>query len=83
MMPHLWTVNLNGMRKDGPKILTIGKGDRELEMLNILKASKFAGNIGIIGHLEEEDAKQVLARNLKGLKSLLLIMGDEAALSTY
>ena len=30
-LPYLWSVNLNGMRKDGPKILTIGEGDREVE----------------------------------------------------
>ena len=25
IMPYLWCVNLNGMKKDGPKIITIGK----------------------------------------------------------
>ena len=30
MFPYLWTVNLNGMKAEGPKIITIGQGDREL-----------------------------------------------------
>jgi len=29
MKPYLWTVNLNGMKRDGPKILDIGAGDLE------------------------------------------------------
>ena len=39
MLPYLNTVNLNGMKVEGPKILTIGKGDEELGMLNTLKES--------------------------------------------
>jgi hypothetical protein len=83
MLPYLRTVNLNGMKVQGPKILTIGEGDKELEMLNTLKASGYKGSIGIICHIENEDAKEVLARNVAGLKSLLKAMGDQKALRTY
>jgi sugar phosphate isomerase/epimerase len=83
MMPYLKTVNLNGMKADGPKILTIGEGDRELSMLKTLQASGYNGTIGIICHIETEDAKIVLKRNIEGLKSLLKTMGDERALATY
>jgi len=48
-----------------------------------LKRSGFDGNIGIIGHVEDEDVKTVLERNLSGLRSILERMGDEVALSTY
>lgn len=83
MLPYLRTVNLNGMKRGGPKIYPLGQGDQELEMLKTLKASGYNGSIGIIGHIEDEDAKVVLARNLEGLKSLLRAMGEEKALATY
>jgi sugar phosphate isomerase/epimerase len=83
MLPYLKTVNLNGMKVEGPKILTIGQGDQELGMLKTLKESGYNGSIGIICHIETEDAKVVLERNLNGLKTVLKTMGDEAALATY
>lgn len=83
MQPYLWTVNLNGMRVDGPKILPLGEGDRELEMLSVLHESGFKGTIGILGHLEDADAHFVLQRNLSGLQQLLTKLGDEKALRTY
>lgn len=83
MLPYLKTVNLNGMKVQGPKILTIGQGDQELGMLKTLKESGYNGSIGIICHIETEDAKVVLQRNLNGLKSLLKTMGEEEALATY
>ena len=81
--PYLSTVNLNGMSGSAFNILTIGEGNRELEMLKKLKASGFSGSIGIIGHTENEDVALVLQRNLEGLKKLLAEMGEAKALSTY
>jgi sugar phosphate isomerase/epimerase len=83
MLPYLKTVNINGMEIGGEKILPVGEGDRELEMLEILKSSGYKGAIGILGHVEDEDVKIVLKRNLEGLKSLLRKMGDEEALDTF
>lgn len=83
MLPYLRTVNLNGMRIDGPKILTIGEGDEEQGMLKTLKESGYDGSIGIICHIETEDAKVVLQRNIDGLKSILQTMGEDEALGTY
>jgi hypothetical protein len=70
MMPYLNTVNINGMNPNGPKILTVGQGVAERDMLATLKASGFKGNIGIIGHLENEDVRVVLDRNLIGLQEI-------------
>ncbi len=70
MMPYLRTVNLNGMQPDGPKILPLGEGTRELEMLRTLENSGFQGTIGIIGHTEGKDIKPVLQENLEGLREL-------------
>lgn len=83
MLPYLNTVNLNGMKVEGPKIITIGEGNEELEMLKTLRSSGYNGALGIICHIETEDAKVVLDRNLRGLKSLLSEMGEDEALKTY
>jgi sugar phosphate isomerase/epimerase len=70
MLPYLSAININGMKVEGPKIVTIGEGDFELEMLKIIKASDYKGPIGILGHTEGEDIRVVLERNLKGLEKL-------------
>jgi sugar phosphate isomerase/epimerase len=83
MLPWLWTVNLNGMRQQGPKIMDIGKGDHEAGMMRILTESGFNGTIGIIGHTEDEDVRKPLMRNLDGLKQILAETGDTEAVATY
>ena len=83
MLPYLNTVNLNGMKIEGPKIMTLGEGDEELGMLKTLKESGYKGALGIICHIETEDAKVVLERNLNGLKKLLEAMNEKQALATY
>ena len=83
MLPYLKTINLNGMKIEGPKILPVGQGDEELGMLKTLKESGYRGSVGILGHIETEDAKVVLKRNIMGLKELLKSMGEEEALATY
>jgi len=83
LAPHLMAVNLNGMRKGGPMILTIGEGDRELEMLRIIRKSKYRGPVGILNHRTDVDAEEGLARNIEGLRNLLRQMGDNVALETY
>jgi sugar phosphate isomerase/epimerase len=70
MLPYLSTININGMKVEGPKIITLGEGDCELEMLKIINESDFKGPIGILGHTEGEDIRVVLERNLKGLEKL-------------
>ena len=74
MLPYLNTVNINGMNKEGPKILTVGTGQQEADMLETLAASGFEGHIGIIGHLEQEDVEQVLKRNIQGLEQITKTM---------
>ena len=83
MLPYLSTVNINGMRQDGPMILPVGAGDLELSMLKELKKSGFNGTIGVLGHVEDEDAKVVLQKNIDGLKELLKELGETKALQTY
>ena len=67
MLPYLSAVNLNGMRVEGPKILPIGEGEREAQMIAELLQAGYDGPIGILGHVEDEDVALVLQRNLDGL----------------
>ena len=83
IMPWLVTVNLNGMEKDGAHILDIGKGDYEKMMIRTLLYSGFSGEIGIIGHTEGEDVRNVLQRNLDGLQKILTSLGETDALKSY
>ena len=70
MLPHLWSVNLNGMKRDGAKILPLGVGDLEGEMIRTLRTAGFEGPYGILGHVDDRDVKVVLEENLAGLKKL-------------
>ena len=70
MLPYLSTININGMRIEGPKIMTLGEGDLELEMLRTILDSGYEGPIGILGHTDGKDIRPVLERNLKGLEEL-------------
>lgn len=71
MMPHLWAVNLNGMNPGGPKILPIGSGEKEAEMIAVLKKNGFTGPFGILGHVEDADVEKILQGNLEGLKKVM------------
>jgi azurin/sugar phosphate isomerase/epimerase len=71
MKPHLLSVNLNGMVRSGSKILPLGKGDQELEMLRVLLASGWKGPVGILDHRPETDSAETLRENLAGLKKLI------------
>lgn len=70
MLPYLSTININGMKVEGPKIITLGQGDRELEMLRAIVSSGYDGPIGILGHTEGQDIQVVLEGNLEGLEAL-------------
>jgi sugar phosphate isomerase/epimerase len=69
MLPYLWSVNLNGLRKEGPKILAIGEGDYEKEMIDLLIKKGYKGDFGILGHVENADVETILKANLNGLKN--------------
>ena len=71
MLPYLWAVNLNGMNPGGPKIFHIGSGEKEAEMISVLKKNGFTGPFGILGHIEDADVEKVLQGNLDGLKKVM------------
>jgi sugar phosphate isomerase/epimerase len=70
MKPHLLALCLNGMRPEGPKILPVGQGERDLELLRVIAKSGYRGPIGILDHRSELDAEIALRENLDGLRAL-------------
>ena len=74
MKPHLYCLNLNGMKaggdKSGQKILCVGDGDDDAKLLKVIKDSGYAGPVGILGHTDH-DVEDRLADNLNGLDCLL------------
>ena len=70
IMPYLWCVSLNGMKQEGPKIISIGKGKLEKEMIGILLRKGFKGPFSILGHVKGGDAELILKENLVGLQTL-------------
>ena len=74
MKPYLYTLNLNGMVKEGDrkgqKILQLGQGDLDLKLLKVVRDSGYTGPIGILGHTSD-DAEERLHDNLDGLDWLL------------
>jgi len=72
MKPHLLCLNLNGMNRGAqPKILGVGKGEHEVEMIREIIKSGYAGPIGVIDHREQLDARDSLQENLDGLDWVL------------
>jgi sugar phosphate isomerase/epimerase len=71
MQPHLLCVNINGMNDaEMPKILRVGDGAHEAEMLRIVAESGYDGAIGIIDHRPETDSADTLRENLTGLAEI-------------
>ena len=74
VMPYLMALNLNGMDpagdRYGRKILPLGQGSRDLDLLRVIAASGYRGPIGILGHTMD-DAEERLKDNLDGLDWLL------------
>lgn len=67
MKPYLLCLNINGMNASGdPKILYVGQGEHETEMLRVVIESGYSGRIGILNHLAEVDAREALLNNIRG-----------------
>jgi len=79
MQPYLLCLNLNGMAEKDTvnhqtlenKILPIGSGIYETEMIKAVIASGYTGPIGILGHKRNEDVAQTLRGNIEGLRNTL------------
>jgi hypothetical protein len=73
MLPYLLCVNLNGMAESpGPnKILPIGDGVHERQMIQVVRDSGYAGPIGILDHRPALDSEVALRANLEGLERIV------------
>ncbi len=80
--PHLLALNLNGMTQRGDetgrKILPIGAGERDLDLLRTIRASGYRGPIGILNHTDL-DAEARLVDNLAGLDWLVKQLDGQPA----
>ena len=80
IQPWLFCVNINGMDRMGDKqnrkILQLGQGEKDLELLNMILKSGYKGPIGILGHTNY-DAELTLRDNLDGLDWLVKQMKKE------
>lgn len=84
MKPYLLCLNLNGMNVNAePKILPVGAGEHEKDMIRGIIESGYSGPIGILDHRPELDAEKSLKENLDGLKRLLEALGETAAARRY
>lgn len=81
--PHLIALNLAGLDKRRRKVVAIGEGDSELEMIRTILHSRYRGPIGIINENTDPDAEEGLRKNMDGLKKILSTLHDNAALKTY
>ncbi len=74
MKPYLYAVNLNGMTRggdrQGQKILPLGAGDLDQQLLRTIGESGYTGPVGILNHTQE-DAEARLQDNLDGLAWLV------------
>jgi len=70
ILPYLWCVSLNGMKEGGPKILTIGQGDLEKEMIQSLLDLNYQGPFAILGHVKGGDPEIILKENYEGLQEI-------------
>ena len=75
MLPYLHCVNLNGMTDPAQltaatKILPLGSGVHESDMVQVVLDSGYDGPIGILGHIKEQDVKISLQNNLDGLQKI-------------
>lgn len=70
--PYLLCLNLNGMNDTAqPKILPIGDGIHESEMIREVIRSGYQGPIGILDHRNEVDSQESLRANIEGLEKVL------------
>lgn len=68
MQPYLLCLNLNGMNSGAkPKILPIGDGEHDLNLLRVISQSGYNGPIGVLDHRSEIDTEEALRLNLDGL----------------
>jgi hypothetical protein len=57
--------------KNENRVMQIGSGKHEKEMIANLITQGYKGPVGVIGHVATRDVEEVLRENLEGLEKLL------------
>ena len=57
MGPYMMSINLNGVTPEAPRILPLGTGERDREILQMIADSGYDGPIGLIDHRLKIDAE--------------------------
>ncbi len=84
ILPYLYTVNISGLKGSDPaKVVPVGEGDAEYQMIRRILKSSYKGPIGIINEETHPDAEQGLLINMHGLEKVLANIGDTQDLRTY
>ncbi|MCE6988979.1 sugar phosphate isomerase/epimerase [Dyadobacter sp. CY323] len=84
MLPHLMAFNVAGLIKGNPgKVVPVGQGNAELELMRIVQNSSYNGPVGIINEEFAPDAEDGLRINMDGMQVILKELGDKKALKTY
>lgn len=82
--PYLLAFNIAGLKLGNPvKVVPVGKGDAEAEMMKLVWKSGYRGPVGILNEGTDPDAEVGLQMNMDGLKKVLTTIGDKKALKTY
>jgi len=80
---YLYSLHLNGMTVGGNKIMTIGTGEREKEMIEAVYKTGYSGPVGILDHDSKRKPEEVYPENFAGLNKLLEEIGDSKAAASY
>ncbi|MCL4639632.1 MULTISPECIES: sugar phosphate isomerase/epimerase family protein [Olivibacter] len=71
ILPYLMAINVVGLKQeDDLKLVPVGWGNRELELLKLIASSPYRGPIGIINDGLEQDPEVALKKNLEGLERI-------------
>jgi len=84
ILPHLIALNISGLKKGPPgRVVPVGQGDSEENMIRVIAESGYHGTIGIINEDTDPDAEVGLRMNMDGLKKILKSCGYADVLQTY
>jgi len=84
ILPRLRAITVAGLKGRNPaKVVPVGQGDQEYELMRIVKASAYRGPINILNEETRPDAEEGLQLNMDGFVDIIKALGDTAALKTY
>ncbi len=65
MLPYLYAINISGVVKGDSDIYDFGTGKHEHDLLKAFLDAGYDGPIGVLGHREDKDVKDMLVQNLQ------------------